>query len=240
VDRGLHREDIRIIHNGVDLRFFAPDPRLARFPTPTFLYVGRLKRYERIGLAIDAVALLRDRGAGVRLLVAGAGTRSRGCGRRWSGAVWPARREMVGRPPPRPSPTNRVGREVPTHLAEARSKFPSPLCSSGGRGRERGGAVGRSSMPFVELCRRCVLNLAEARSKFSSPPCRSLPFGGERPGEGGAVGRSSMPFVEPRTPRRALRARRSAPPVVSPRWNGYPIARTTDKRAQRQSPGEDD
>ena len=73
VDRGLRREDVRVIHNGVDLKFFAPDPRLARFPTPTFLYVGRLKRYKRIDLAIDAVALLRDRGVGVRLLVAGRG-----------------------------------------------------------------------------------------------------------------------------------------------------------------------
>lgn len=73
VDRGLRREDIRVIHNGVDLKFFAPDARLTRFPTPTFLYVGRLKRYKRIDLAIDAVALLRDRGAAVRLLVAGRG-----------------------------------------------------------------------------------------------------------------------------------------------------------------------
>jgi glycosyltransferase involved in cell wall biosynthesis len=73
VQRGLRREDIRVIHNGVDLRFFAPDPRVARFPEPTFLYVGRLKRYKRIDLAIDAVALLRDRGTRVRLLVAGRG-----------------------------------------------------------------------------------------------------------------------------------------------------------------------
>jgi glycosyltransferase involved in cell wall biosynthesis len=73
VSRGLRREDIRVIHNGVDLRFFAPDPRVARFPVPTFLYVGRLKRYKRIDLAIDAVALLRDRGTHVHLLVAGRG-----------------------------------------------------------------------------------------------------------------------------------------------------------------------
>jgi glycosyltransferase involved in cell wall biosynthesis len=73
VDRGLRREDIRVIHNGVDLKFFSPDPRVARFPDPTFLYVGRLKRYKRIDMAIDAVALLRDRGTSVRLLVAGRG-----------------------------------------------------------------------------------------------------------------------------------------------------------------------
>ncbi|WP_420129970.1 glycosyltransferase family 4 protein [Longimicrobium sp.] len=73
VARGLRREDIRVIHNGVDLKFFSPDPRVARLPQPTFLYVGRLKRYKRIDQAVDAVALLRDRGTHVRLLVAGRG-----------------------------------------------------------------------------------------------------------------------------------------------------------------------
>ncbi|HEX5869271.1 MAG TPA: glycosyltransferase family 4 protein [Longimicrobium sp.] len=73
VSRGLRRQDVRVIHNGVDLKYFSPDPRVARFAHPTFMYVGRLKRYKRIDLAIDAVALLRDRGVGVRLLVAGRG-----------------------------------------------------------------------------------------------------------------------------------------------------------------------
>jgi len=72
VARGLRRGDIRVIHNGVDLSFFSPGPP-ARFPEPTFLYVGRLKRYKRIDLAIQAVALLRDRGVFARLLVAGRG-----------------------------------------------------------------------------------------------------------------------------------------------------------------------
>jgi glycosyltransferase involved in cell wall biosynthesis len=71
--RGLRRDDIRVIHNGVDLRFFSPDTLVARFPEPTFLYVGRLKRYKRIDLAIEAVSLLRDRGASVRLRIAGRG-----------------------------------------------------------------------------------------------------------------------------------------------------------------------
>jgi glycosyltransferase involved in cell wall biosynthesis len=71
--RGLRRQDIRVIHNGVDLAFFSPDPHLARLAGPTFLYVGRLKRYKRIDLAVQAVALLRDRGVRARLLVAGRG-----------------------------------------------------------------------------------------------------------------------------------------------------------------------
>lgn len=73
VARGLRREDIRVIHNGVDLRFFSPDPTEPRFAQPTFLYVGRLKRYKRIDLAVDAVALLRERGVHVRLRIAGRG-----------------------------------------------------------------------------------------------------------------------------------------------------------------------
>lgn len=73
VERGLRREDVRVIHNGVDLRFFSPDGRTERFAEPTFLYVGRLKRYKRIDLALQAVALLRDRGLRARLLIAGRG-----------------------------------------------------------------------------------------------------------------------------------------------------------------------
>ena len=73
VARGLHREDIRVIHNGVDLRFFSPAPTVERFSRPTFLYVGRLKRYKRIDLALDALALLRERGVHVALRIAGRG-----------------------------------------------------------------------------------------------------------------------------------------------------------------------
>ncbi len=73
VQRGLRRQDIRVIHNGVDLAFFSPTPATERFAEPTFLYVGRLKRYKRIDLALSAVALLRDRGVRVRLRVAGRG-----------------------------------------------------------------------------------------------------------------------------------------------------------------------
>ena len=73
VARGLRREDVRVIHNGVDVGFFRPDPAIPRAAEPTFLSVGRLKRYKRIDHAIEAVAALRARGRSVRLLVAGKG-----------------------------------------------------------------------------------------------------------------------------------------------------------------------
>jgi glycosyltransferase involved in cell wall biosynthesis len=73
VARGLRAQDIRVIHNGVDVEFFRPDPSLAREPEPTFLSVGRLRRYKRIDHAIEAVARLKARNRRVRLLIAGKG-----------------------------------------------------------------------------------------------------------------------------------------------------------------------
>jgi glycosyltransferase involved in cell wall biosynthesis len=73
VARGLKREDVRVIHNGVDVEFFRPDPSVVRAAEPTFLSVGRLKKYKRIDHAIQAVARLKSRGASVRLRIAGKG-----------------------------------------------------------------------------------------------------------------------------------------------------------------------
>lgn len=71
--RGLRRADVEVIHNGVDLAFFTPSGAVERFPEPTFLYVGRLRRYKRVDLVLEAVALLRRRGVPARLRVAGRG-----------------------------------------------------------------------------------------------------------------------------------------------------------------------
>jgi len=75
VARGFRREAIRVIYPGVDTVRFRPDPAVARAAEPTFLYVGRLKRYKALDAAIHAIAALRRSGAvpGVRLLVAGSG-----------------------------------------------------------------------------------------------------------------------------------------------------------------------
>jgi glycosyltransferase involved in cell wall biosynthesis len=73
VRRGLRREDIRVIHNGVDLGFYTPDPATARLAEPTFLYLGRLRRYKRVDLIVRAISELRSRGVAARLLIAGKG-----------------------------------------------------------------------------------------------------------------------------------------------------------------------
>lgn len=73
VDRGFRPDRIEVIPNGVDLDRYHPAPEERRFEQPTVLYLGRLKRYKGVDLAMRAVALLRDRGIIVRYLIGGRG-----------------------------------------------------------------------------------------------------------------------------------------------------------------------
>jgi glycosyltransferase involved in cell wall biosynthesis len=73
VRRGFQRSGIVVIPNGVDLERYTPDPEVARFPEPTLLYLGRLKRYKRVDLLLQAMALLRRDGVQARLIIAGQG-----------------------------------------------------------------------------------------------------------------------------------------------------------------------
>jgi glycosyltransferase involved in cell wall biosynthesis len=73
VARGLRPEDTRVIYPGIDLDFFDPAQPAERFAEPTFLYVGRLRRYKGVDLLITALGRLRDRGVPARLIVAGRG-----------------------------------------------------------------------------------------------------------------------------------------------------------------------
>lgn len=73
IARGVRPHRIRVIHPGVDSKQFTPGPPGRRSATPTFLYVGRLKRYKGIGFAIQALALARRQRPDLRLEVAGTG-----------------------------------------------------------------------------------------------------------------------------------------------------------------------
>ena len=73
VRRGIARERIRVIYPGVDAAALTPDPAGCRTVEPTFLYVGRLKRYKGVETAVRAIALARARGCAVRLDIAGDG-----------------------------------------------------------------------------------------------------------------------------------------------------------------------
>ena len=73
VDRGVPRERIEVIYPGIDAHWYCPDPAIARVEHPTFLYVGRLKRYKGVDIALRALALAREQRADLVLQVAGAG-----------------------------------------------------------------------------------------------------------------------------------------------------------------------
>ncbi|UCF20490.1 MAG: glycosyltransferase family 4 protein [Gemmatimonadota bacterium] len=72
-ERGIPRRLITVIHPGIDHSRFASFGREGRFAQPTFVYVGRLKRYKGLELVIDALARLAEEGVGARLIVAGKG-----------------------------------------------------------------------------------------------------------------------------------------------------------------------
>jgi len=72
VHRGLRREDIEVIPNGIDLAHYTPGD-LPDTEMPTLLYMGRLKRYKGVELVLRAVHLLKRRGIEVHFNVAGRG-----------------------------------------------------------------------------------------------------------------------------------------------------------------------
>jgi glycosyltransferase involved in cell wall biosynthesis len=68
--RGIPREHVTVIYQGVDTVRLTPDAS-ARSPTPLFAYLGRLKRYKGVQLVIRAFAGVTHPEA--RLQIAGAG-----------------------------------------------------------------------------------------------------------------------------------------------------------------------
>jgi len=75
VSRGIAASRIEVIFPGIDAVWYSPDPAVPRAAHPTFLYVGRLKRYKGVEIALQALALARSAGRArdARLLVAGQG-----------------------------------------------------------------------------------------------------------------------------------------------------------------------
>lgn len=73
VRRGFPRAGIDVIPPGVDHDRYRPEPGTEKFGDPTLLYLGRLKRYKGVDVAIRALAAARGPAREARLLVAGAG-----------------------------------------------------------------------------------------------------------------------------------------------------------------------
>jgi glycosyltransferase involved in cell wall biosynthesis len=73
VARGVPASRVRVIHPGVDAEHYVPVPGLDRTPRPSFLYVGRLRRYKGVQFALEALAVALRRRADLTLAIAGSG-----------------------------------------------------------------------------------------------------------------------------------------------------------------------
>lgn len=73
VRRGIPSERVVVIHPGVDSQVYRPDIAAPRAPRPTFLFVGRLKRYKGVEFALTALAEARRQRADVTLDICGQG-----------------------------------------------------------------------------------------------------------------------------------------------------------------------
>jgi glycosyltransferase involved in cell wall biosynthesis len=73
IARGVAPDRIRVIYPGVDTVSYRPDPDARRTSHPSFLYVGRLKRYKGVDTAVRALAKVRAAVPQATLDIAGAG-----------------------------------------------------------------------------------------------------------------------------------------------------------------------
>jgi glycosyltransferase involved in cell wall biosynthesis len=73
VRRGVPSGRIAVVHPGVDATWFRPDPATPRAERPTFLYLGRLKRYKGVEHALLALAAARRMRGDITLEVCGHG-----------------------------------------------------------------------------------------------------------------------------------------------------------------------
>lgn len=73
VARGVAPHRIEVIPEGIDTTWFRPDSATPRSAQPSFLYLGRLKRYKGLEIALRALAAARRRRGDLTLDIAGQG-----------------------------------------------------------------------------------------------------------------------------------------------------------------------
>ncbi len=73
VRRGIPREEISVIHCGIDRQVYAYDSEVSKYDRPTILYLGRIKKYKSIQHLIHAFAIIKKEILQARLMVVGNG-----------------------------------------------------------------------------------------------------------------------------------------------------------------------
>ncbi len=73
IRRGIAKDAIRLVYNGVDTGTYFPDASVQKSESPTVLYLGRLKRYKRVDALLVAFRRVLEQEGGARLVIAGDG-----------------------------------------------------------------------------------------------------------------------------------------------------------------------
>ncbi len=73
VERGIPKDQVSVIHCGIDRSTYAHDPAVTKYDVPTVLYLGRIKKYKSVQHLITAFADVRMQIPEARLMVVGAG-----------------------------------------------------------------------------------------------------------------------------------------------------------------------
>lgn len=73
VSKGLSRDLIRVVHNGIDLSQYKPDPDVPKADAPTICFLGRIKRYKSIDHMLLAVKNLQTEFPELRAEIVGSG-----------------------------------------------------------------------------------------------------------------------------------------------------------------------
>ncbi len=71
--RGVPREDISIIHCGIDRKQYSYDSQISKYEIPTILYLGRIKKYKSIQHLILAFKIVKQRLPKAKLVIVGDG-----------------------------------------------------------------------------------------------------------------------------------------------------------------------
>jgi glycosyltransferase involved in cell wall biosynthesis len=73
VKRGIPRENVFLVHCGLDHGTFCPDSSVKRSEVPTVVFLGRLRKYKGVQILLRAVPKIREKVPEVKVLIVGDG-----------------------------------------------------------------------------------------------------------------------------------------------------------------------
>lgn len=73
ISRGIPKDQVSVIHCGIDRTLYNNGNEYKKFEYPSVLYLGRIKKYKSVQHLISAFEIVKDKLPGARLTIVGAG-----------------------------------------------------------------------------------------------------------------------------------------------------------------------